>query len=62
VLNSRLLVDLLETVDAQQIELTWASPQSPVVVREIGRAVASDLALLMPLHDPALIRRQAEAA
>lgn len=62
VLNSRLLVDLLETVDAQQIELTWSSPQSPVVVREIGGAVASDLALLMPLHDPALIRRQAEAA
>lgn len=62
VLNSRLLVDLLDTVDAQQIELTWSSPQSPVVVREVGASGASDLALLMPLHDPALVRRQAQAA
>lgn len=61
-LNSRLLADLLETTDGQQIELTWSSAQSPVVVREAGASGASDLALLMPLHDPALVRRQAEAA
>lgn len=61
-LNSRLLVDLLDTVDAKQLQLSWSSPQSPVVVREVGRVGSDDLALLMPLHDPNLVRQSAEAA
>jgi DNA polymerase III subunit beta len=61
-LNSRLLVDLLDTIDAQQLQLSWSSPQSPVVVREVGRVESDDLALLMPLHDPNLVRQSAEAA
>ena len=61
-LNSRLLVDLLDTVDGPQLELAWSSPQSPVVIREVGRRSSTDLALAMPLHLPALVRREAEAA
>ena len=61
-LNSRLLVDLLDTVDGPQLELAWSSPQSPVVIREVGRGNSTDLALAMPLHLPALVQRQAEAA
>ena len=61
-LNSRLLIDLLDTIDAQQLQISWSSPQSPVVVREVGRVESDDLALLMPLHDPNLVRQPAEAA
>lgn len=61
-LNSRLLVDLLDTVDGKQLELSWMSPQSPVVVREVGRGTSADLSLAMPLHLPAVVQRQAEAA
>lgn len=61
-LNSRLLVDLLDTIDGKQLELSWTSPQSPVVIREVGRENSADLALAMPLHLPALVQRQSEAA
>ncbi|MCC6176184.1 MAG: hypothetical protein IT305_12835 [Chloroflexi bacterium] len=61
-LNSRLLVDLLDTIDGPQLELAWSSPQSPVVIREVGRGGSADLALAMPLHLPALVQRPAEAA
>jgi len=47
-LNSRLLIDLLDTVDGSQLELSWTSPQSPVVVREVGREDSPDLWLAMP--------------
>ena len=59
-LNSRLLVDLLDTIDGPQLELAWSSPQSPVVIREVGRGSSADLALAMPLHLPALVQRPAE--
>ncbi|MCC6175639.1 MAG: DNA polymerase III subunit beta [Chloroflexi bacterium] len=61
-LNSRLLVDLLDTVDGSQLELSWTSPQSPVVVREVGHEDSPDLWLAMPLHLPQLARPLAEAA
>jgi DNA polymerase-3 subunit beta len=61
-LNSRLLADLLDTVDAPQLELTWSSPQSPVVIREVGRVDSPDLWLTMPLHLPRLLRHEALAA
>ena len=61
-LNSRLLVDLLDTIDGSQLEIAWSSPQSPVVIREVGRGSSDDLALAMPLHLPALVQRPAEAA
>ena len=61
-LNSRLLVDLLDTIDGSQLELSWTSPQSPVVVREVGRGGSADLALAMPLHLPGARPASAEAA
>lgn len=61
-LNSRLLADLLDTVDAPQLELTWSSPQSPVVIREVGHVGSPDLWLTMPLHMPQLMRHEAQAA
>jgi DNA polymerase-3 subunit beta len=60
--NSRLLTDLLDTVEGPQLELSWSSPQSPVVVREVGHADSPDLWLAMPLHLPELVRHVAEAA
>jgi DNA polymerase-3 subunit beta len=61
-LNSRLLADLLDTVDSPQLELTWSSPQSPVVIREVGHGDSPDLWLTMPLHIPQLVRHEAQAA
>jgi DNA polymerase-3 subunit beta len=60
-LNTRLLVDLLDAIRTPQLELTWTDPQTPVVLREVGGA-ASGLAIVMPIWDPALIRREAVAA
>lgn len=60
-LNTRLLVDLLDATDGSRLELSWSSPQAPVLVREADGA-ADDLWVVMPLHDPALARQQAEAA
>jgi DNA polymerase-3 subunit beta len=61
-LNTRLLADLLDAVAADRLELRWTSPQAPVVVREASPADEADLAVVMPLHDPALAQRPAEAA
>ncbi len=61
-LNTRLLVDLLDAIAADRLELGWTSPQAPVVVREAEPADEADLAVVMPLHDPALAQRPAEAA
>ena len=62
VLNTRLLSDLLDAARRPQLELTWATPQTPVVVREAGQPDSADLSVVMPLFDQALIRRQSEAA
>ncbi len=61
-LNTRLLADLLDAATGERLELHWNSPQTPVVIREAGRADATDLWLVMPLHDPALLRREAQQA
>jgi hypothetical protein len=42
--------------------MSWTTPQTPVVVREAGQPDSADLSVVMPLFDPALVRRQAEAA
>ena len=61
-LNTRLLADLLGAVAGARLELRWASPQAPVVVREADRPEGTDLWVVMPLYDPALARRPAQAA
>jgi DNA polymerase-3 subunit beta len=59
--NTRLLVDVLEAVEAAQLRLSWSSHQTPIVLREVGRAEPADLAIIMPLSDPSLARRQSAA-
>ncbi|MGD9894804.1 MAG: DNA polymerase III subunit beta [Dehalococcoidia bacterium] len=61
-LNTRLLADVLDTATGERLELRWSSPQTPVVLREAGRADEIDLWVVMPLYDQALARRQAEQA
>ena len=61
-LNTRLLTDLLEALPGPRLELSWTTPQAPVVIREAGHTESADLALVMPLFDAALARRHAEAA
>ncbi len=61
-LNTRLLTDLLDAVSTPQLELAWTSPQSPVVVHEVGGQGADDVWLVMPLHDASLARPSAQAA
>ena len=65
-LDARLVSELLDAVPGERLELRWAGPLAPVVVREAGRADAdadaADLWVVMPLHDEALAGRQAEAA
>ncbi|MCC7368793.1 MAG: DNA polymerase III subunit beta [Chloroflexi bacterium] len=61
-LNTRLLIDLLESTDGSRLELSWSSPQAPVLVREADAAGSDDVWVVMPLHDPALTRPQAQAA
>lgn len=58
-LNTRLLADLLEAPSSSHLELNWTSPQAPVVVREVDKGGSPDLWVVMPLHDPALLRREA---
>lgn len=58
-LNTRLLADLLEAPRSSHLELNWTSPQTPVMVREVGEAGSADLWIIMPLYDPALLRREA---
>lgn len=62
VLNTRLLVDLLDVAHRPRLELSWTTPQAPVVVREAGQPDSADVAVVMPLYDPTLVRRQTEAA
>lgn len=59
--NTRLLIDALEAVEAAQLRLSWSSHQTPIVLREVGRAEIADLIILMPLSLPALTRSQAAA-
>lgn len=59
--NTRLLADVVDTVAASHIRLSWSSPQTPIVLREVGREEAADLVVIMPLADPSLVRRPAAA-
>lgn len=56
-LNTRLLTDLLEVLAAPQVELRWVSPQTPVVIQGVADKATDDLAVVMPLHDPKLLRQ-----
>ena len=58
-LNTRLFADLLDAMSAPMLELGWSSPQTPVLLRESGRAGSNDLWIIMPLHDPSLLKRAA---
>jgi DNA polymerase-3 subunit beta len=60
--NARLVGEILDIVQHPQLELTWTTPQAPIVVREKVRSGAKDLWVVMPLYDPALGRRDAAAA
>ncbi|HET8629285.1 MAG TPA: DNA polymerase III subunit beta [Thermomicrobiales bacterium] len=66
-LDTRLLVDLLAAARAERLALSWAGQADAVVVREVGAArpaddpAADDLWLVMPLREPDLLRRQADA-
>lgn len=59
VLNTRLLADLLEAPRSSHLELNWTTPQTPVMVREVGEPGSPDLWITMPMSDPALLRREA---
>ena len=56
-LNTRLLTDLLEAVSAPEVELRWVSPQTPVVIQGIDERATEDIWVVMPLHDPKLLKR-----
>ena len=56
-LNTRLLTDLLEVVTASQVELRWVSPQTPVVIAPLEDKATEDVWVVMPLHDPKLLRQ-----
>jgi hypothetical protein len=64
-LDSRLLADLLASATSERVALSWSGPESAVVVREVAEAPGgadaadADLWLVMPLHEPQLLRRQA---
>lgn len=59
-LNARLITELLDATHDTEMELTWTSPEAPVVFRETAQP-ASDLWLVMPLYDAALTRKPAAA-
>ncbi len=62
-LNTGLLSDVLDVVDAAELRLSWTRPTLPLVVQEAGGTLDDDLFILMPLHDPTLVAaRQAQAA
>jgi DNA polymerase-3 subunit beta len=61
-LNTVLLSDLLEVAEGPQLELSWTSPQAPVMVRQPGKGDPADLWMVMPVWDAALVRREARAA
>ena len=66
-LDTRLLVDLLASVGGGRLALSWRGPEGALVVREVGETVGAgdvpraDLWLVMPLHEPQLLRRQIAA-
>jgi DNA polymerase-3 subunit beta len=60
-LDTRLLCDLLEAVRAPRVQLHWAGPQTPVVVRETEHLNAADLWVVMPLNDPTVASHQTQA-
>ncbi len=60
-LNTRLLSDLLDAVRAPLLELHWAGPQTPVVVRETEHPSTADLWVVMPLNDPTVACHQTQA-
>jgi DNA polymerase-3 subunit beta len=59
--NTRLLGEVLDVARHPQLELSWTTPQAPIVVREKQPASALDLWILMPLWDPALARKDTAA-
>lgn len=59
--NTRLIADVLDAIDAPQIALRWSSPQTPVVFCDAGQEESGDLAVVMPLHDSSLTRKPAAA-
>jgi DNA polymerase-3 subunit beta len=65
-LDTRLLVDLLASAESDQLALTWDGPTGAVVVQEVAAAsstatTGAALWLVMPLQEPALLRRQTAA-
>ena len=66
-LDTRLLVDLLAGAESDRLTLTWDGPTGAVVIQEVAAAPtttapdAGTLWLVMPLQEPALLRRQAAA-
>ncbi|HEU5424090.1 MAG TPA: DNA polymerase III subunit beta [Nitrolancea sp.] len=66
-LDTRLLVDLLAGAESDRLTLTWDGPTGAVVIQEVAAAPtttarhAGALWLVMPLQEPALLRRQAAA-
>ncbi|MCL5107434.1 MAG: DNA polymerase III subunit beta [Chloroflexi bacterium] len=61
-LNTRLLGDILDAATGPRLEVSWLTPQSPVVFKETSGVDAGDLWLAMPLHNPAINRPATEAA
>ena len=60
-LNTRLLTDLLDAMSEPQVELSWVTPQTPLVIRALGERSPEALAVVMPIHDPSLLRPQQAA-
>jgi DNA polymerase-3 subunit beta len=54
VLSTPLFAEVAAAARGKQIELAWSGPQSPMVVREVGREETADLWVVMPLYDPAV--------
>ncbi len=60
-LNTRLLIDLLDAISEPQVELSWVTPQTPVVIRALGDRSPDALAIVMPIYDPSLLRHRQSA-
>lgn len=61
VVNTRLLADALDAVDASQVRLSWSSAHTPIVLRDVGRDDDVDVTVIMPLSMPALVRSSSAA-
>lgn len=59
--NTRLLADALDAVDAARIQLSWSSSHTPLVLREEGRGESADVTVVMPLADQNLTRKPTAA-